>query len=107
MDKIAEIKGVLRQLGITPDLNGYHYLLKGVRLIRDDFNSGKTPRSFMCVYKDIANEFGKSYQSVERCIRTCVELARNSNTELFDILFGNLNVVTSSCFISIVAEYVS
>lgn len=55
MDKIAEIKGVLRQLGITPDLNGYHYLLKGVGLIRDDFNSGKTPRSFMCVYKDIAN----------------------------------------------------
>lgn len=107
MDKIAEIKGVLRQLGITPDLNGYHYLVKAVDLLRHDFKCGKTARRFMDVYQSIAEEFESKSSCVERCMRHAIKQAMENGSELYDILFGNLKVVTISSFISIVAEYVS
>lgn len=106
MEKIAEIKSVLKQLGITPDLNGYHYLAKGIEMIRDDFSRGKAPTGFMVVYQEISSEFATSLLNVERCIRHCVGVAKNNKTELYDVLFGNFKVVKSSIFISIIAEYV-
>lgn len=107
MNDIGEIKNVLRQLGITPNKKGYHYLVKGVMLVKSDFECGKPARSFMGVYKAIADVFDTKGGSVERCLRSVVEDAKYENTEVFKQLFGNIKNITVSNFISVIAEHVS
>ena len=106
MDKIAKIKSVLRQLGITPDLKGYHYTEKAVIMLHEDFERGNVSRGTTKIYGEVGKHFGTTAQSIERCIRHSVYVARCNETELFDYLFGNLKTVTVSNFISVLAEYI-
>ena len=106
MDKIAKIKDVMRQLGITPDLKGYHYIEKAVIMLKEDFEKGNIPRGITTVYNEVGKIFGTTSASIERCIRHSICVARCNETKLFEYLFGNLKTVTVSNFISVIAEYI-
>ena len=107
MNDVSKIKKALRELGVTPDLKCYHYVEKGVMLVKSDFERGKTARSFMKLYRDISVAFDTKVSCVERCMRHAVEVSEINNTKLFDHLFGNLKSVTVSNFICIIAEHIS
>ena len=64
-----EIKKVLKKIGITPELNGYHYLEKCIIEVKKCLEDGKTPCGFYQMYKDVAKLFDVTPTSVERCMR--------------------------------------
>ncbi len=107
MNEIAKIKRTFKELGIHPDLKGYHYAVKAVMLIKSDFDNGKAPRPFVKLYKEVAEKFETSSIGVERCIRHSIEIAEEKNTDAFKYLFGNINNVTVSIFICVVAEHIA
>lgn len=104
MEKIAKIKGVLRDLGITQDLKGYHYIAKAASMIAEDVEKGDIPRGITTIYYEIGNHFSVTHASVERCMRHCIFVAKRNNQEFFDELFGILKKVTVSIFVSVIAE---
>lgn len=104
MDKIAKIKGVLRDLGITQNLKGYHYIVKAATMIAEDVENGDIPRGITTLYHEIGNHFDVTHASVERCMRHCLFVAKRNNPDFFDTLFGNLKKVTVSNFVSVIAE---
>ena len=106
MEKIAKIKGVLRDLGITQDLKGYHYIAKAASMIAEDVENGDIPRGITTIYYEIGNHFSVTHASVERCMRHCIFVAKRNNPEYYNKLFGKINRVTVSNFVSIIAECV-
>lgn len=106
MDKIAKIKGVFRQLGITPNLKGYHYLENAVIMTKDDIDKGDIPRGITTIYHELGRQFHVTHCSVERCMRNCICIAKSNNPEFFDTLFGKLKKVTVSNFVSVIADYI-
>lgn len=106
MDKIAEIKVVLRDLGITQDLKGYHYIAKAASMVKEDVDNDVMPRGITTLYYEIGNRFGVTHASVERCMRHCIFVAKRNNPEYYNKLFGKINRVTVSNFVSIIAECV-
>jgi hypothetical protein len=106
MDKIAKIKSVMRELGITPDLKGYHYTERAVIMLNEDFEEGNIPRGATTIYNEVGKHFGQTGTSIERCLRYSVDVATRNKTALFEFLFGNLKTVTVSNFISVIAEYI-
>lgn len=107
MNEIAKIKNTLLELGITPDLKGYHYIKKGVMLIKRDFENGKTARSFIGIYEEIGNNFNTTKTRVERAIRHAIEVSERSKTNTFNYLFGGVKNVTASAFLCVIAEHIS
>lgn len=106
MNKIAEVKSVMKELGITPDLKGFHYTWKAVIMLREDFERQNIPRGITKILCEVAEYFGVSNTSVDRCIRYCIDVAIRIGNDTFDQLFGNVKNVTVSKFLSIIAEYI-
>lgn len=107
MDEIAKVKKILKDLGIRLDLKGYHYILKGVMLIKNDFDDSKTARSFMVLYAEIADIFNTETHCVERCIRHAIDVAKANKTNTFDQLFGDAKKITVSTFICVIADHIA
>ena len=101
-----EIKKVMKKIGITPELNGYHYLEKCIIEVKKCFEEGKTPCSFYQMYKDVAKLFDVTPKSVERCMRHAKIVAETLRTDEFTYIFCNLRNIPLSAFISIIAEYI-
>ena len=101
-----EIKKVLKEIGVTPDLDGYHYLEKAILIIKNCFKNDGIAMSFWELYNDISNQFGKKRTSVERCMRHAKVVAENARTDLFNSIFGGLKDITLSSFIGVLAEYI-
>ena len=104
------ITKIIKDLGISPDLKGYHY-------IRCAVETQLTDKSFigatMLLYQAVAEEFDTTVTSIERCIRHAIEVGwnRTPDQEFITKLFGNtLNTAkeypTNSEFITTIADYI-
>lgn len=76
----SNISSLLSQLGITPNYMGYYQLTRCIELLLEK------PEGLQCVqkelYLEIAAQYHVDWKTVERNIRTVVNLAwrKNSNT---------------------------
>lgn len=101
-----KIKQTLKELGIMPNVKGYHYLATAIEMVANDFRKKETVYSWIGLYRIIANKHNDtSGNNVERCIRKAIYDAVEARTELFDKLFLTNNH-SNSAFIAIVAEYI-
>ena len=96
-----KIKQTLKELGIMPNVKGYHYLATGIELCINEFNTRGRVDSWMWIYAKIAKVYDTTVARVERCIRTAIEKA--TQTELYQkVILESIN----SAFIALVAEYI-
>ena len=104
------IHAFLKDVGLSPNLLGYHYLGRAIELAMDKFKAKDYNFSYTVIYKDIADEMNTTSSRVERAIRHVIELAFNTHEKKLYDMFGEListysGKVTNSCFIATVAEY--
>ena len=96
-------------LGISPDFQGYAYVIEAINMVKKMRLNNEPVRKFTQLYSDIAQKFDAKAQRVERDIRYAIEKAfiRNSAQlkEMCEAFLEGSNKVTNSCFICTVAEY--
>lgn len=102
-----EIKNLLYDLRITPELKGYHYLVEAIAA-KEESN---TTQAFK-IYRDIAEKFNATPSSVERAIRFAIKrIPKNKPPLFFTIFEPALSVhkknITNFCFIAMAAEYIA
>ena len=110
MSNILIIKRTLKEIGVSPSVKGYYYLVEAIDAVIDD----RDKLTSICkgLYADIAIRYQTKYSAVERCIRDAIT---NSYTHapLKDIerVFGNTlmpgrDVPTNKQYIATVADYI-
>lgn len=97
----------LRGLGLTSKYQGYHQLAEAIRLVlgNDDFLLNVTKN----IYPAVAKEMRTTPQSVERNIRTAIEVCwRQSGTKGFSKIAGCRieKIPTNTEFIDMLAFYI-
>lgn len=102
------VSDVLKDLGISPDLKGYHYARSAIcRLLEDT-----TYTHFTKIYYDIADEFNSTYSRVERCIRFVVDkMMLKGNHDLVTKIFRDCpskdsGRLTNSQFVFGIVDYI-
>lgn len=110
MNKTNEIivSDVLKGLGISPALKGYHYSRYAICLILQNGDSD----TFTKLCNHVADEFNSTHSKVERCIRTAVDkMMLDGNNDSIIKIFGSCAAVnggrlTNSQFIYGIVDYV-
>lgn len=110
MERNIRIKETLKELGVSPNLSGYHYLEEAISLVIDDptLAHGKVTR---VLYPCIAKKFHTTPSHVERTIRHAIEVSGlRGNIKLIEKIFSystdcNRGKATNSEFIATVADY--
>lgn len=110
MNKTNEmiVSDVLKELGISPALKGYHYSRYAICMILENGDSD----AFTKLYNYVAEEFNSTYSKVERCIRTvCDNMMLSGNYDAIIKIFGSCASVnggrlTNSQFIYGVVDYI-
>lgn len=102
-----EVTNLIGQLGIMPNLLGYHYIRKAVMMAVED--SSVLQGMTKVLYPTIAHEFNTTPSRVERAIRHSIERAwdRRKGRLLADMFYGlvdETNKPHNSLFISMLAE---
>lgn len=98
---MKQIKDTLKELGIMPNLKGYHYLADAIELCIEEIKAHKSVSSWMWIYQKVARIHNTTHSRVERCIRNAVDKA--TQTELYKkIIYES----TNSAFIALVAEHI-
>lgn len=99
------VSNYLRNFGVPCHLKGYQYLIEAIIL------AVKEPKLILAakfIYPTVASKLGTSPASVERCIRTAIQIGyKNSNPETIKQLFGNTiskKAPTNMCFINTVSQ---
>lgn len=106
INNTIEIRTLLKELGITPELHGYHYLVYAIRTVKECFERGGTIQGDLCnLYTEIAKHYNTSFGAVERNMRTAVKRASDNPSEKMQELFSKPVLVNNGTFISVVAEY--
>lgn len=110
MNNKYTIKKLLLDVGISPDLSGFHYLVEAINAQEEVRLNGKEKCSLTALYMEIAEKFNNTAPAVERSIRHAVEKAFKSNNILLYKIFNTLidgksGKVTVSCFVCTLAEY--
>lgn len=79
---------LLKKMGISPNVNGFHYLRKA---IYESYRNPRLLQSFTrTLYPMISREFNKNLKCIERSIRSAVENGwLRSDYELSERLFGD------------------
>lgn len=102
------VSDVLKDLGISPNLKGYHYARSAIcRLLEDT-----THTDFTNVYYHIADEFNSTYSKVERCIRFVVDkMMLEGDHDLVIKIFGHCaskdtGRLTNSQFVFGIVDYI-
>lgn len=106
-----EATRLLHEIGIPANLKGHNYLRDAILMVMDN-------RSLIgCVTKSLYPDIGKRYQtspcSVERAIRTALEIAwMRGKTEVLNDIFGftvsiNKGKPTNAEFIALIADKLS
>lgn len=100
---------LLMEMGISPELTGYYYLVEAINLRKEKITSGDVTYKFMNLYAEIAEKFNNTVTNVERVMRHAVEKAFETNNDLLYQTFNTLmdkrsGKVTVSCFIGTLAE---
>lgn len=100
---------LLHEIGVPANLCGHEYLREAIVMLAGDCEVyGKMTK---IVYPAIAKKYAKSSSSVEKAIRTALEVAwTRGKTELLDEIFGfTVNMQkgkpTNSEFIALLADY--
>lgn len=100
---------LLHEIGIPANLCGHEYLREAIVMLAGDCEVyGKMTK---IIYPAIAKKYAKSCSSVEKAIRTALDIAwMRGKTELLDTIFGfTVNVQkgkpTNSEFIALMADY--
>lgn len=101
----------LKELGISPALSGYRYLVYAVDLVVD--LSEECKLLLTCdIYPEIARAYGKSSSSVERAIRHAIGVgSKRANPEKYREIFSytyspEKEAPTSAEFIFGLADYI-
>lgn len=110
MGRSIRIKETLKELGVSPNLCGYHYLEEAISSVMDDpalVRGGITRK----LYPHLAEKFETTPFRVERAIRHAIEVsACRGNIKLIEKIFSyttdlNKGKATNSEFIVTVADY--
>ena len=107
-DLLSEITDIIRQIGITANMNGYMYLREAISLVVDDIEllSAVTKE----LYPQIGKKFNTTASRVERGIRHAIEVSWiRGDVEAINMLLGNnlrneKSRPTNSQFIAMVAD---
>jgi len=109
--RIVKITQLLHDMGIPAHLCGHDYLRDAIMMVMDSHEiSGRMTKE---IYPEIANKYKKSPQSVERAIRTALDVAwTRGKTELINDIFRfTVNIQkgrpTNSEFVSLIADYLN
>ena len=106
--KRFEIASVVKDLGISAHLSGYHYAICAVQLLLESNNYCD---SFMKLYRLVGKEFNKSAESVERAMRNAISLCWDrANPETVKKIFRHSidnEKPTTSEFVATIADYLS
>ena len=106
-----QVYNCLKELGISPDLRGYHYI---TYIVQDMLkrNPMYATKSMMQKYDATSVYFNTTIQKVERCIRNSVEKCfDNTPPNVLEKYFGNSismgkGKLTNKQFIASVCEYI-
>lgn len=106
MNQEIKIKNVLKDLGITPNIKGYHYLAEAIsiRAKANEENDFNKPQ--MELYREVAEKFKTTSSRTERAIRHAIGQSISRNNTMYIKFFGNERV-TCSHFIARMAEYIT
>lgn len=109
--RIVKITQLLHDMGIPAHLCGHDYLRDAIMMVMDSHEiSGRMTKE---IYPEIAGKYKKSPQSVERAIRTALDVAwTRGKTELINDIFRfTVNIQkgrpTNSEFVSLIADYLN
>ena len=111
MGNITIIKRTLKEIGVSPSLKGYYYLVEAVDAVISDSN--KLTNICKGLYADIARTYQTNYSAVERCIRDAiVNSYTHAPLDNIERVFGNTllpgrDVPTNKQYIATVADYIS
>lgn len=99
-----ERRRLLRYLGITPNYKGFYYLLSSLDIVYHDSES--LTRVTKLLYPAVARIHHTSWKSVERDLRTVVNLSWNTNSGRLTKLAGYPMSCPPSvaAFIAIISE---
>lgn len=108
---MVKITQLLHDMGIPAHLCGHDYLRDAILMVMESHEvSGRMTKE---IYPEIANKYKKSPQSVERAIRTALDVAwTRGKTELINDIFRfTVNIQkgrpTNSEFVSLIADYLN
>lgn len=107
----VKISAILKQLGILPNLLGYHYLREAISMMLKD-NSLISMGVTKILYPEVGNKFNATGSQVERAIRHAVErVFLYGDLNLIESIFGSgcsptRGKATNSEFIACVSEYI-
>ena len=108
---IVKITQLLHDMGIPAHLCGHDYLRDAIMMVMNSHEvSGRMTKE---IYPEIAKKYKKSPQSVERAIRTALDVAwTRGKTELINEIFRfTVNIQkgrpTNSEFVSLIADYLN
>ena len=108
---IVKITQLLHDMGIPAHLCGHDYLRDAIMMVMESHEvSGRMTKE---IYPEIALKYKKSPQSVERAIRTVLDVAwTRGKTELINDIFRfTVNIQkgrpTNSEFVSLIADYLN
>lgn len=108
---MIKITQLLHDMGIPAHLCGHDYLRDAILMVMESHEvSGRMTKE---IYPEIANKYKKSPQSVERAIRTALDVAwTRGKTELINDIFRfTVNIQkgrpTNSEFVSLIADYLN
>ena len=103
---MEKIRMTLKELGIYPNLKGYHYLVYAINAVRMKMREFIYDTSYIEMYQRIAKTYQDTPVRVERAIRFAVERAYAANRQKFTEFFGDIDhKPTNSEFIAVLAEY--
>ena len=101
---------LLMEMGISPDVVGYHYLADAINARKEMVANGNVAYKFTDLYADVGKKFNCKATNVERTMRHAVEGAfKHGNDALCKIfrpmIKNQSGKVTVACFIGTLAEY--
>jgi two-component system response regulator (stage 0 sporulation protein A) len=104
-----DIINILNKLGISPNKDGYRFLIEGIKMCYEDNNLLYSITTKL--YPLLSKKFAKKVSSIERSIRYAIEVGwlnsdYNYSNELFEnILSYNKLNPSNSLFIATIVEY--
>ena len=110
-ERIIEISKTLKDLGISPALQGYTYLREALELVMDDIELANRGGITKNLYPIIAKKYKNTINGIERSIRYAIERAFDrTGSDLLEEMFGcstdaSKGKATNSEFIATVADY--
>lgn len=102
------VSDVLKELGVSPALKGYHYARYAICMILENGDSV----TFTKLYNNVAEEFNSTYSKVERCIRFVVDkMMLRGDHDLITKIFGHCaskstGRLTNSQFVFGIVDYI-